>query len=83
MLVGPPRSDTGLPEVGDQANELLTRAVGLQPEDPEVWWYLGIRALQDGHKDQARSAWQKVLARLDPAQPEYQDIKSRIDGLGS
>jgi hypothetical protein len=24
-----------------------------------------------------------VRARLDPTQPEYQDIKSRIDGLGS
>ena len=79
----PVRSDTGLPEVGDQANELLTKVAGLQPEDPEVWWYLGIRALQDGRKDQARSAWQKVLARLDPAQPEYQDIKNRIDSLGS
>jgi cytochrome c-type biogenesis protein CcmH len=82
-LVGPVRTDTGLPEVGDQANELLTKAAGLQPEDPEVWWYLGIRALQDGRKDQARSAWQKVLAGLDPAQPEYQDIKNRIDSLGS
>ena len=46
VLVGPPRSDTGLPEVGDQANELLTRAVGLQPEDPEVWWYLGIESIR-------------------------------------
>ena len=82
-LVGPVRGDTGLPEVGDQASELLTRAASLRPEDPEIWWYLGIRALQDGRRDQARSAWEKVLARLDPAQPQYQDIKSRIDGLGS
>ena len=82
LLLGTVRSDTGLPEVGDQANELLTKAVRLQPEDPQVWWYLGIRALQDGHKDQARTAWEKVLVRLDPARPEYQDIKSRLDGLG-
>ena len=41
-----------------------------------------VRALQDGHKDQARTAWEKVLARLDPARPEYQDIKGRLDGLG-
>ena len=60
------RADTGLPEVGDQANELLTKAASLQPDDPEIWWFLGIRALQDGHKDEARSAWEKVLARLDP-----------------
>ena len=65
-LVGPVRTDTGLPEVGDQANELLTKAAGLQPEDPEVWWYLGIRALQDGRKDQARSAWREGPGRARP-----------------
>ena len=82
-LLGPVRADTGLPEVGDQASELFTKAAGLQPDDPELWWFLGVRALQDGRKAEARSAWEKVLARLDPAQPEYKDIKSRLDGLGS
>ena len=77
------RDTTSLPEVDDRANELLTKAASLQPDDPEVWWFLGVRALQDGRKADARAAWEKVLARLDPAQPEYQDIKSRIDGLGS
>ena len=82
LLIGPAPADSQLPEFGDQANDLLTRAVRLQPDDPEIWWFLGIRALQDGHKAEARSAWEKVLARLDPAQPEYQDIKSRLNSLG-
>lgn len=82
-LLGPVRADTGLPEVGDQAKEQFSKAAGLQPDDPELWWFLGIRALQDGRKAEARSAWEKVLAHLDPAQPEYKDIKSRLDGLGS
>ena len=83
LLVGPAQGAASLPTVDDRANQLLTKAASLQPDDPEVWWFLGIRALQDGRKGDARAAWEKVLARLDPAQPEYRDIKSRIDGLGS
>ena len=83
LLIGPPPAGSDLPQIGDQAAELLTRAAKLQPDDPEIWWLLGVRALQDGRKGEARSAWEKVLARLDPSRPEYQDIKSRIDSLGS
>jgi cytochrome c-type biogenesis protein CcmH len=83
LLVGPTQGTDSLPKVDDRAKDLLTKAASLHPDDPEVWWFLGIRALQDGRKGDARAAWEKVLARLDPAQPEYQDIKSRIDGLGS
>jgi cytochrome c-type biogenesis protein CcmH len=83
LLIGPAPAGADLPQVGDHAKELLTKAAKLQPDDPEIWWFLGIRALQDGHKDEARSAWEKVLASLDPSRPEYQDIKSRIDSLGS
>ena len=54
-LLGPVRADTGLPEVGDQANELFTKAASLQPDDPELWWFLGVRALQDGRKAEARA----------------------------
>ena len=83
LLVGPGQGGDQLPTVDDQANDLLTKAASLQPDDPEIWWFLGIRALQDGRKNDAKAAWQKVLAKLDPAQPEYRDVKSRIDGLGS
>ena len=83
LLLGPAEGAATLPTVDDRANELLTKAAKLQPDDPEVWWFLGVRALQDGRKSDARAAWEKVLARLDPAQPEYRDLKSRIDGLGS
>lgn len=83
VLLGPVRGDTGLPEVTDAANAQFLKASGLWPEDPEVLWFLGIRALQEGRKDDARSAWQKVLAQIDPSQPEYQDLKSRLAALGS
>jgi cytochrome c-type biogenesis protein CcmH len=82
-LLGAARADTGLPEIGDQAAALYTKAADLQPDDPEPWWYLGIRALQQGRKDEARASWQKVLAHLDPANPDYAAVKSKLDGLGS
>lgn len=82
MLLGPPRAETGLPEIGDKAAELYGKAARLEPQDPEAWWYLGIRALQEGRKDEARANWQKVLANLDPSRPEYAEIKSRLDQLG-
>jgi cytochrome c-type biogenesis protein CcmH len=81
-LLGPERAETGLPEVGDKAAELYAKAAGLVPGDPEALWYLGIRALQEGRKDEARANWQKVLAGLDPSRPEYAAIKSRLDQLG-
>ncbi|MFZ1427336.1 MAG: c-type cytochrome biogenesis protein CcmI [Geminicoccaceae bacterium] len=82
ILLGPVREDTGLPEVTDLANDQFSKAAKLKPDDPESLWYLGVRALQDGRTGDARSAWQKVLARIDPSQPGYQDLKSRLDSLG-
>ncbi|MEK0084961.1 c-type cytochrome biogenesis protein CcmI [Benzoatithermus flavus] len=81
-LLGPVRPETGLPEIGDKAAELYSKAASLEPGDPEAWWYLGIRALQEGRKDEARANWQKVLAKLDPSRPEYAEVKSRLDQLG-
>ena len=82
LLIGPAPAGGELPRVSDQAQDLLARAGRLQPDDPEIWWLLGIRALQDGREAEARAAWEKVLARLDPAQPEYAAIKSRLEQLG-
>jgi cytochrome c-type biogenesis protein CcmH len=81
-LLGPVQAATGLPEIGDKAAELYTKAASLRPDDPEPWWYLGIRALQEGRKDEARTSWRKVLAHLDPSRPEYAAIKERLDQLG-
>lgn len=81
-LLGPARADTGLPEIGDRAAELYGKVASVTPDDPEPWWYLGVRALQEGRRDEARSSWGKVLTRLDPKRPEYAAIKQRLDQLG-
>ena len=83
VLLGPVQQATGLPEVGPQAAELFEKVVKLEPKDPESNWYLGIRALQGGQKDQARSHWQVTLAALDPSSEDYRAVKRELDSLGS
>ncbi|HEX8374387.1 MAG TPA: tetratricopeptide repeat protein, partial [Geminicoccaceae bacterium] len=82
LLLGPARPDTGLPEVNERARGLYERAAAAAPDDPEPRWYLGISALQQGRRDEAREHWRLVLARLGPTHPEYASVKQRLDSLG-
>lgn len=82
LLRGPPRPETGLPEVGERAGQLYERAAVVAPDDPEAQWYLGVRAAQQGRTGEARDRWGRVLARLEPTHPEYAAIKKRLDSLG-
>lgn len=80
-LLLPPSEENGLPEVPDAALPHLEKALAETPEDPELHWYLGIRALADGKETETREHWQKVLATLDPATPEHALVQSRLDKL--
>jgi len=81
-LLGPPEPESGLPRIPEEATTLFERAAKLAPADPEPYWYLGIRALQEGRPEDARENWRAVLARLDPEHPEYGAIERRIEALG-
>jgi cytochrome c-type biogenesis protein CcmH len=55
------------------SDPLPAHAVGLlhqvqlvAPDEPAVLWYLGIAAVRDGHKDEARGYWTRLLAKLPP-----------------
>lgn len=80
-MLGPAREPEGLPEVPEAAAALFAKAAELRPDDPEPLWYLGIRAFQAGHPDEARQRWEKLLAMLDPAHPEYAQIKELTQRL--
>lgn len=71
----------GLPTIPDEAVPHLKRALAATPDDPELHWYLGIRALADGNAEETRQHWQKVLARLDPTTPEHAMVQSRLESL--
>ncbi|TVQ35536.1 MAG: c-type cytochrome biogenesis protein CcmI [Geminicoccaceae bacterium] len=71
----------GIPVVTPRIAELFRQAAALDPSDPQPHWYLGLRALQQGEIEQARSAWEQVLARVDPASPDYAAVRAQIDAL--
>jgi cytochrome c-type biogenesis protein CcmH len=59
---------------------LLHKVEAVQPDEPEVLWYLGAAAAQDDHKDEAERYWQRLLPLL-PADGE--DHKMVQQALGS
>lgn len=81
-LLGPEDPATKLPVVPDKAAELFTKAKALAPDDPEPYWFLGIRALQTGDVADAKADWRQLLALLDPKHPDYAAVKARLEGLG-
>ena len=80
-LLEAPDEPEGLPTIPDEALPHLEKALAQSPEDPELHWYLGIRALADGNPAETREHWQKVLANLDPATPEHALVQTQLDRL--
>jgi cytochrome c-type biogenesis protein CcmH len=81
-LLGPMDARTKLPTVGDEAARLFAKAAEFAPNEPMPLWFLGIHALQQGHPDEARKHWQKVLSLLDPKEADYAAVKQQLDALG-
>ncbi len=80
-LVEEPAETGGLPVVGDEALGLFEEALDRVPDDPELHWYIGIRALADGDAARAREHWETVLAGLDPTSPDWATVRARLDQL--
>ena len=80
-LLEDPSDPQGLPGIPDEALPHLERALAQTPDDPELHWYLGIRALADGNPAETREHWELVLTRLDPTTPEHAMVQSRLDML--
>jgi cytochrome c-type biogenesis protein CcmH len=59
----------------------LRGALTVAPDTPEALWYLGLDASTAGQSAEARTLWQRLLGELDPASPDYAEVKSRLDGL--
>ena len=81
VLVEPPTGEEDLPKVTDAAQQMFERAALLEPGDPEPWWYLGIRALQEGKPANARAHWEHVLTLLPPDHPDRASITARIAAI--
>ena len=64
-----------------RAVALLHEAAKATPDAPEVLWYLGVVAVHDGHPDEARQAWTKLLAALPADSEEVPMVKAALAAL--
>jgi cytochrome c-type biogenesis protein CcmH len=67
--------------VPPRAVELLHRIEATQPDQPEVLWYLGAAAAQDGRVDVAERYWQRLLPLLPADGPDQKLVREALDSL--
>ncbi len=60
---------------------LLKRVALTDPDQPLVLWYLGIAAAQDGHVDEARRDWGRLLTKVPQGGDDAKMIQSAMDTL--
>ncbi len=81
FLLGPPEGPVDLPTVTAAAAERFERVRGIDPADPEPFWYLGIRALQTGDRPEALNLWRDLLERLPEDHPDRAAVEELIGVL--
>ena len=81
FLLGPPEGPVNLPTVTAAAAERFERVRGIDPADPEPFWYLGIRALQTGDRPKALALWRDLLERLPEDHPDRGAVEELIGAL--
>jgi cytochrome c-type biogenesis protein CcmH len=69
-------------------DKLPPRAIGLlkqveatDPEQPLVLWYLGMAAVQDARRDDARRYWSKLLTKVPAGSDDARMIQTAVDAL--
>jgi cytochrome c-type biogenesis protein CcmH len=60
---------------------LLRQVAATAPDQPEVLWYLGLDAAHDGHLDEARRSWTKLLSALPADGEDAKLVKDALNAL--
>jgi cytochrome c-type biogenesis protein CcmH len=60
---------------------VLRNVLALQPDNPQALWFLGLDAARTANTSEASQLWRKLLTRLKPGTPEYDEVQSRLDRL--
>jgi cytochrome c-type biogenesis protein CcmH len=60
---------------------LLHQVEAVEPERPEVLWYLGIAAARDAHPADAKQYWGRLLAKLPADGADARMVKGAMDSL--
>lgn len=72
---------TNLPTVTDAAKAEFDKILAAQPDDAEVYWYIGVHALQQRDADGARTAWQQALDLLPADHPDRPTLEQFVQSL--
>jgi cytochrome c-type biogenesis protein CcmH len=64
-----------------RAVTLLTEVAAVEPNAPEVLWYLGVVAARDGRVTEARDRWTKLLAALPADGEDAKMVKAALQQL--
>jgi len=65
------------------AIDAFERVLNINPQNPGALYYVGQVQAESGQIDQARATWQRLLERLDPANPSYATVKRALEKLNS
>jgi cytochrome c-type biogenesis protein CcmH len=67
--------------IPQRARDRLSEAAAIVPEDPDVLWYQGLVAAHDGHPDEAREHWTKLLSKLPKDNDDYKSVEAALAEL--
>jgi cytochrome c-type biogenesis protein CcmH len=67
--------------LSDRFVQQVRKVALLQPENPEVLWYLGLAAAQRKRPDDAKAYWSKLLAQLQPGTGDYDTVNQAMQAL--
>ena len=60
---------------------VATQINALDAKQPDALWYLGLAAAQDGDRYRAASYWTKLVAELQPSDPQRALVQHQLDSL--
>lgn len=62
-------------------NDVITRLLGLDPDNPTALWFAGLTARQSGDGAAARRHWRRLLALLDAESDEHAELSRQLGEL--
>ena len=62
---------------------VMERLHAVAPDDPRALWYLGVHAVEDDRRADARVLWERLLETLAEGSAEAETVRMALDALGT
>ncbi|MGQ9364748.1 c-type cytochrome biogenesis protein CcmI [Azospirillum sp. ST 5-10] len=79
LLARAPQGENG--GMPAEAAAVLRQVLQIAPDNADALWLLGLDAAMSGRKDEASELWNRLLASMDPKDPNRDILRQRIDAL--